>query len=163
MAKQRDTVVNYRNSIFILFAAGLALQEDCDEIVLGVNFDDFQNYHDCRPIFFEMIQNTIQAGITNPVIGSENFEDDLILKEGVRVLDPTKIDIKISTPLIHETKRQTVKRIVEKYGLHVYKNSWSCYNGGLGEFNSKPCLVCPACRERIDAFEFNGYNDPAGY
>ena len=64
---------------------------------------------------------------------------------------------------VGSSKINILKRIVKKYGLDVYKNSWSCYNGGLGKFNGKPCNTCAACIERIDAFEFNGYKDPAEY
>lgn len=49
-------------------------------------------------------------------------------------------------------------RILKKYGVEVYKNSYSCYNGG-----AKQCGKCPACQERKHAFEVNGVIDPVGY
>jgi 7-cyano-7-deazaguanine synthase len=68
------------------------------------------------------------------------------------------MDIRIDTPLVNETKRETLKRIVEQYGIDVYKDTYSCYKG-----HEASCGKCPACIERLDAFEFNGYKDPIKY
>ena len=62
------------------------------------------------------------------------------------------------TPLIHESKEETMARILKKYPVDIYKYSYSCYNGG-----AKQCGKCPACQERKHAFEVNGVIDPVGY
>jgi len=49
-------------------------------------------------------------------------------------------------------------RILKKYGVEVYKNSYSCYNGG-----KEQCGKCPACVERKQAFKVNNVEDPVGY
>jgi 7-cyano-7-deazaguanine synthase len=160
MEEQRTTVVNFRNSIFFLFAAGVALQNDCNYIAAGPNILDLAQYRDCRPIFYKYLQTVIQAGLTQPIKGSENIEVDL-LHDGS--LPDSKIDIKILLPLINETKIETVNRIINKYGVDIYKYSWSCYNGGIGKYNGLQCGKCNACVERKEAFLKNDVIDPTGY
>lgn len=155
MEQQRSTVVPYRNLIFTSLAGAVAQVQGCDTIVLGVNACDFSAYRDCRQEFYDYLNIVLQAGITYPKKGSEYIKDDL-LENGK--LSKDKMDIQIDTPLMNETKRETLKRIVDKYGVDIYKYSYTCYNGG-----AKSCGKCPACIERLDAFEFNGYKDPIEY
>jgi len=159
MDDQRSTVVPNRNMIFLALAASLAQVKGCDVITHGANACDFTAYRDCRSNFFKYMEYAIQAGLTQPIMGCENFKDDLIGGE----LRANCLDIRIETPLIYETKRETLKRIVDKYGVDIYKFSWSCYNGGTEKYNGISCSVCPACQERLDAFEYNGYIDPLEY
>ena len=56
------------------------------------------------------------------------------------------------------TQKLTMARILKKYPVSIYKNSYSCYNGG-----AKQCGKCPACQERKHAFEVNQVLDPVGY
>ncbi len=154
MTQQRSTVVPQRNAIFLLFAAAFAQENDCDEIVHGACAEDFIAYRDCRKEFFESIEKTIQAGRTQPIHGSEHFIDDIV--DGN--INPDKIDIKISTPFLYEKKQDTLKKVVEKWGINVYKLSYTCYNG-----EELSCGKCPACCERIEAFKINGLTDPIYY
>jgi len=168
LTDQVDTVVNFRNTIFTTFAAGYAIQNDCNAVALGVNYADFAAYKDCRPIFYKLLNMALQAGLTETKNGSNLTEDDIIIKGGDFYIPDEKLDIKILTPIIKETKIQTVKRITDKYGVEIYKNSWSCYNGGLGKYknsNGEPvhCGACPACIERKESFDVNGLIDPIEY
>jgi len=155
MDNQRSTVVPQRNAILLLFAAAYAEQNDCDTIVHGACIEDYKAYRDCRDIFFELLTNTIQAGRTQPKKGSEDILDDL---NTYGELPEDKTDILIETPLINETKIETVKRIIGLYGVDVYVDSYTCYNG-----QELQCGVCPACQERIAAFKANGVTDPVKY
>jgi len=156
MTQQRSTVVPMRNSIFLMFAAAYAQVNDCDSIYHGACKEDFESYRDCRPMYFNLMEAAIQAGITQPKIGTEDISDDMY---NVGEFDlPSLIDIKIVTPLIHETKGETMKRILTKYPVDIYKHSYTCYNGVVPS-----CGKCPACIERLNAFKENNVKDPIEY
>jgi 7-cyano-7-deazaguanine synthase len=167
MEDQRSTVVPQRNAIFCLFAAAFAQENGCDEVVHGACVEDYEAYRDCRPEFFTFLESAIQAGRTEPVKGSEYVYNDVVLvnvdvddlkkERYAKVLDD-RLDIQIKTPLINFKKEETVKRIIELFGVDVYADSYTCYNGG-----ELHCGECPACRERLAAFEANGAIDPVRY
>lgn len=159
MTKQRSTVVPQRNAIFLLFAAAFAQENDCDTVVHGAIKEDFEAYRDCRPEFFESIEKTIQLGRTNPKLGPE-YDEELLNSSGwgYSKFKRRNIDIKIETPLINENKADTVKRILAKYGIKAYEDSYTCYNGV-----DPSCGQCPACAERIAAFKANGRKDTREY
>ena len=158
MSKQRSTVVPMRNGIFMMLAASLAQVKGCDVITHGACAEDDAAYRDCRVMFFKFMECAIQAGLTSPVIGSENILEDMIYVENNHLRFPTKIDIRIETPLILEKKETTMARILKSYPVDIYKYSYSCYNGG-----EQQCGCCPACIERKNAFTVNNVIDPVGY
>jgi len=155
MKEQRSTFVPQRNAIFLMYAAAYAEVNNCDTIVHGACQEDFTSYRDCRDIFFKLIEQTIQAGRKQPIKGSEDIKDDM---DQWGCLYSNKIDIEIKTPLIYEKKEDTLKRIVKKYGVGVYEDSYTCYNG-----TEPSCGKCPACQERLEAFKINGIKDPLKY
>lgn len=60
---------------------------------------------------------------------------------------------KIDMPLLDLTDQQLIE-----LGAHMnvpWQKAWSCQLKG-----ERPCLVCPACRRRISAFEAAGIVDP---
>jgi len=165
MKQQRSTVVPMRNSIFLMYAAAFAQVTDCDMIFHGACAEDYSAYRDCRPTYFRLMEAAIQAGITQPKIGLENVEDDMYVnlnKSGVygynKFCLPQRLDITIQTPLINQTKAETMKRILSKYPVSIYEDSYTCYNG-----NDLSCSKCPACVERLNAFKENNVTDPIKY
>lgn len=163
MDEQVKTVVQLRNMMFLTFAASYAAENGCSVIYHGACGEDQKVYRDCRPVFFELLSWAIQAGITTPIIGSDDIRDDLVTDLGVKILDPFKIDIRIETPLIREKKEQTLARILKKWPAEIFKDTWTCYNGGLGKYNGKPCGECCSCQERLAAFKVCGVEDPVEY
>jgi len=165
MNQQRSTVVPMRNSIFLMLAAAVAQVRGCDVIVHGACKEDQAAYRDCRPDFFKFMEMAIQAGITQPKKGNENIVENIALVNKdkkywgeVIGINDMFIDIKIQTPLIKESKSETMARILSKYPVTVYANSYSCYNG-----QAMQCGKCPACQERKAAFDANKVKDPVGY
>lgn len=64
-----------------------------------------------------------------------------------------KNKIQIEAPFTHKSKTEIIA-----LGLSLgvnYKRTWTCYNG-----KEKPCLVCPSCIERKNAFKNNHIPDP---
>lgn len=163
MEEQRSTVVPNRNAIFLMIAAAVAQVNDCDVITHGACIEDYAAYRDCRPEFFDAMQLAIQAGLTNTVLGSEDMTEDIasqIFVDGNNQLNmpETHLDIRIETPLIKETKDQTLARILRTHDASVYEDSYTCYNGGEVQ-----CGRCPACVERQVAFYINKVKDPLEY
>jgi 7-cyano-7-deazaguanine synthase len=158
MAQQRSTVVPMRNAIFMMLAAAVAQVKGCDVITHGACKEDEAAYRDCRPVFFKFLNMAIQAGLTSPINGSEYICNDLRMDTLGTIIPESKLDIKIETPLILESKATTMARILKSYDVSIYEYSYSCYNGG-----EKQCGECPACQERKAAFEVNNVVDPVGY
>jgi len=152
MAEQRSTVVPMRNAIFLMLAASLAQVKGCDAIVHGACAEDYENYRDCRPAFFQYMNLAIQAGLTTPVLGSDDITKDFFLDGEFK---GSRFDIRIKTPLINQKKEATMARILKTWPVDIYKYSYSCYNGG-----EQQCGQCPACQERKHAFEVNQVVDP---
>lgn len=125
---QSATVVPYRNTFIALIAAAYCKANNFNIIYMGPTYEDLENYEDCRPVFFEALQQFI-------------------------LLAGTVHDLEIRTPFITTTKQQIIQM---GQMLQVpYETTWTCYLGG-----DKPCMVCDACRERMDSFRANGMRDP---
>ena len=157
---QRTTNVQLRNMMFMTFAAAYAIENGCSEIYHGSCREDEKFFRDCRPIFFKYLEHTIQAGRTLPINGSENMLNDI---KSNGFVCPDKIDLKIVTPLIDEKKEETLARILKKHDVEIFKDSWTCYNGGLGKYNKLSCGKCCSCQERLAAFDALGIKDPLEY
>ena len=100
--------------------------------------------------------NTIYIGATYEDLASyedcrEIFFDHL---EDTLRLGGTIHDLEIRTPFINMKKKDIV--FLGHTELDVpYELTWTCYEG-----KDKPCLVCDACKERIESFTQNGWRDP---
>lgn len=77
------TFVPMRNAFFLTVAANYALEKDCYDLVTGVCQQDNANYPDCRQVFIEAQESTI-----NTALGIDRF--------------------KIHTPLMDLTKAQSI-------------------------------------------------------
>ena len=130
--------------IYVESVIGSGYEDDVAKLAI----EDKVAYRDCRCEFFNFIETTIQASITNPIKGSERILDDISIESRTNNyrLPEQKTDIIIDTPLIYEKKEETMKRILNKYGVNVYIDSYTCYNG-----NELSCGKCPSCQERFCA------------
>jgi 7-cyano-7-deazaguanine synthase len=129
-----STYVPARNLIFLSTAAAWAEVVGASVICISANQDDYTNYPDCRPEFFNAFELAAN-------MGTRCGEED----KGVRVV----------TPLIQHTKSEIVQ-----LGLDLgvdFSLTWSCYHPQEGD---KPCLRCDACDLRSRAFADIGVDDP---
>jgi 7-cyano-7-deazaguanine synthase len=108
------TYVPFRNANLIAAAVSWAEVIKADRIYLGAVEEDSSGYPDCREIFYENMQKTIETGtLNNP-------------------------PIQIVTPVIHMNKSGIVKLGAE---LNVpFEHSWSCYKNN--EFACGVCDSC---------------------
>lgn len=63
-------------------------------------------------------------------------------------------NLEIRTPFITVCKEQIIRLGHFSFGV-PYENTWTCYRG-----EKDPCMVCDACRERLESFRLNGIQDP---
>ncbi|MEA3421822.1 MAG: 7-cyano-7-deazaguanine synthase QueC [Acidobacteriota bacterium] len=99
---QGATIVPFRNMLFATLAAAYAKANDLNTIYMGTTYEDLAEYPDCRPVFFDSLNETLMLG--------------------------DKIhDLIISTPFMGATKD-----VVIKAGVHLgvdYSKTWTCYLG----------------------------------
>ena len=124
-----NTFVPGRNLIFLTFAAAFAYQHGIEHLITGVAQTDYSGYPDCRSQTIESLQETIRLGMEN--------------------------DVRLYTPLMHKSKKETVELARELGALEAMADTHTCYNGAR-----PPCGQCPACLLRAKGFAEAGIADP---
>ena len=95
-----DSYVPFRNTHIISMAVSWGEVIGASKIYIGAVEEDSSGYPDCRPAYYEAINNLIKVGT----------------KDG---------NIEVKTPLIKMTKKEIILKAVElKAPIHL---SWSCY------------------------------------
>lgn len=128
------TYVPSRNTIFLSIAMAYAETINANQLFIGANAVDYSGYPDCRPEYFNSLQNTLALGTK---IG---------LEEGVV----------INVPLQYLTKSEIIK-LGTRLGV-PYDLTTSCYRGG-----AKACGECDSCLLRLKGFHEAGIQDPIEY
>jgi 7-cyano-7-deazaguanine synthase len=124
--------VPFRNAHLLAAATSWAEVIGATRIYIGAVAEDSSGYPDCRPEFYEAFQRVIEVG-TRP-----------------------ETRIEISTPVIHMSKAEIVRRGLELGApLHL---TWSCYQA-----EEKACGRCDSCALRLRAFRAAGVEDPILY
>ncbi|MDH3339301.1 MAG: 7-cyano-7-deazaguanine synthase QueC, partial [Gammaproteobacteria bacterium] len=98
-----NTFVPGRNLIFLSFAAAYAYQRRIRHLVTGVAQTDYSGYPDCRSQTIESMQETLRLGIES--------------------------DVRVHTPLMHKSKKETVELARELGALDAMADTHTCYNG----------------------------------
>ncbi len=124
-----NTFVPGRNLVFLTFAAAFAWQRDATDLVTGVAQTDYSGYPDCRRETIDALERSLTLG-----------------------MDRT---IRIHTPLMTLTKKETVELAQDLGALESMAFTHTCYNG-----RRPPCGECPACRLRAKGFLEAGIADP---
>jgi len=99
---QAATVVPYRNTFIAMIAAAYCKANGLNIIYMGSTYEDLANYEDCRPVFFEALQQ-------------------LVLVAG------TVHDLEIRTPFITTCKQQIIQ--MGQMMQVPYAYTWTCYKG----------------------------------
>jgi 7-cyano-7-deazaguanine synthase len=113
------SVVEGRNSFFLLAAAVWAKSIGATILYTGVSEADYSGYPDCRAVFIRSQEKTIRLALEWP--------------------------IKIVTPFISMTKEQEWE-LADELGIFdlIRTQTLTCYNGIPGD----GCGECPACKLR---------------
>lgn len=101
-AQQSTTVVPYRNTFLATIAAAYAHKHQLNTIYMGPTWEDLENYPDCRPEYFNVLQKTLRLG---------------------GVLH----DLELCVPFV-ETRKQDIVRVGTRLGV-PYELTWTCYKG----------------------------------
>jgi 7-cyano-7-deazaguanine synthase len=123
------TFVPGRNLIFLTFAAAYAWRRGIGHLVTGVAQTDYSGYPDCREPTIRAVETAISLGMDR--------------------------DIRIHTPLMHLTKKETVELAMRLGALDAMALTHTCYRG-----KRPPCGDCEACRLRAKGFAEAGVDDP---
>jgi 7-cyano-7-deazaguanine synthase len=123
------TFVPGRNLIFLTFAAAYAWRRDIGHLVAGVAQTDYSGYPDCRRGTIDALEQTLALGLERPM--------------------------KIHTPLMNLSKKQTVLLAEDLGAIGVMALTHTCYNG-----RRPPCGECAACILRAKGFVEAGIADP---
>lgn len=126
------TYVPFRNGIFLSLAAAYAESRGIRHLITGFNLIDTPDYPDTTEAFTKKMQDAINQGTSASITGKE---------------------FTIHAPLIGKSKKEIVE-----FGMEIgadYSYSVSCYRG-----EETPCLRCPSCDTRNNAFKQLGMEDP---
>lgn len=130
------TFVPARNILFLTIAANRAAVLGCEVVYTGVCEADFGGYFDCRQRFIDALEVALNEGIYG-----------------------TNTGLKVNTPLMYLTKRETVLTALEVLGEErfneVFEKTHTCYDGVKGG-----CGKCHACHIRDRGFKDAGVIDP---
>ena len=124
-----NTFVPGRNLIFLTFAAAFAYPRGIRELVTGVAQTDYSGYPDCRQTTLHALEQALRLGM--------------------------ECAITIHTPLMFQSKADTVRLAQALGALPALAYSHTCYNG-----QQPPCSECPACQLRARGFTEAGIADP---
>lgn len=134
-----STWVPQRNSIFLSLAFAYAENLDADLIYAGMNVLDYSGYPDCRQVFLQAMEKSLNLASKRFVESGKGFG--------------------LSTPLIKMSKAEIINRGLT---LNVpYQDTWSCYQGP--DELKRACGVCDSCRLRLKGFSEVGVPDPIKY
>ena len=115
-----NTFVDGRNALFLLYAAIYAKSQNIRDIFIGVCETDFSGYPDCRQIFVQSMNVTLNLAMA--------------------------YDFRLHTPLMYLTKKETWA-LADELGVldYIRTRTHTCYLGVDGG-----CHECPSCvlRER---------------
>ncbi|UCH94162.1 MAG: 7-cyano-7-deazaguanine synthase QueC [Candidatus Aminicenantes bacterium] len=126
------TYVPFRNGIFLSLAAAFAESREIFNIITGFNLIDTPDYPDTTTAFTEKMEAAINQGTSASITGKH---------------------FKIHTPLIGKSKKEIIRMGLELGADYSY--SISCYRG-----SEIPCLKCPSCDIRCNAFKQLNKEDP---
>lgn len=101
--KQINTVVPYRNTLFVTVAAAYAETMAISDIYISAVQDDFAAYRDCRREFYDALERALSLGATH------------------------ETDLSIHTPFVHLLKSEVVSQGL-KLGV-PYDLTHTCYEG----------------------------------
>jgi 7-cyano-7-deazaguanine synthase len=120
-----DSVTNgyvpFRNMIMITLLSAYCESYNINNILIGANKNDYDGYWDCRPEFYNYMNNIFNL--------NEKFK------------------VKIITPLTNYTKLD-ILIFAKMFNLQINKDTWTCYNPQWDPkfLDFKPCGQCDACK-----------------
>src|SRR5690606_1890821 len=122
------TFVPGRNLVFLTLAAAWGWPRGIHDLVAGTSQTDYSGYPDCRRDTLDALERTLSLGLER--------------------------DIRIHTPLMRLSKKETVLLAAELGALEAMALTHTCYRG-----ERPPCGTCAACVLRAKGFAEAGVPD----
>ncbi|MEM9401629.1 MAG: 7-cyano-7-deazaguanine synthase QueC [Pseudomonadota bacterium] len=113
-----NTFVPGRNLVFLSFAAALAYQQGCGNLVTGVAQTDYSGYPDCREDTLAALQQALRLGM--------------------------EYEVTLHTPLMHLSKAETVELARDVGALGAMAFTHTCYNGAQPPCGVCPACILRA-------------------
>lgn len=135
-----NTFVPGRNLIFLTYAASYAYTLGIRDLVTGVCQTDYSGYPDCRDETILSLEKALSLGLG---WSTQDFSDR-----------PEK-GLTLHTPLMFQSKADSVRWAVELGAIDSLAFSHTCYEGSF-----PPCGKCPSCLLRQKGFAEAGVEDP---
>jgi 7-cyano-7-deazaguanine synthase len=132
-ANMKQTVVPFRNAIFLSIACGFAESAGAEGLVIAAHGGDHAIYPDCREEFMAAMGDAMRLG--------------------------TYANVELLRPFITMNKGE-IAALGTRLGVD-FKRTWSCYKGGAE--GARHCGKCGTCVERREAFVMAGVTDPTDY
>lgn len=112
MKKPNGVVYEGRNLALISAAIPVACHHNCDEIIIGCNKSDYDDFPDCRPEFVDSLNQVVSVA---------------------------EYPVQVRAPLIDKTKSEVVE-FCRRLDVDISK-TWSCYTPDRGN-ECGSCLAC---------------------
>ena len=125
------TYIPMKNAIYYSLAAAYAEEKSSDCIIGGQNGDDRRLFEDTSEEFFASLQRTISASSPR------------LRRRGLKILRPLK-----------DKSKSEVVALAAGMGVPL-ELTWSCHR-----FGEQHCWRCDGCKQRMEAFEGAGVEDP---
>lgn len=116
ISKPDGLVYSGRNLLLISAAIPIAVEHGANEIIIGCNKSDAENFPDCQPTFIDWVNVAIKAG---------------------------GYGVAVRAPLIKMEKGQVIE-LADEVGLNLAE-TWSCYNP-IDSKPCGECLACQGRR-----------------
>ncbi len=135
-----NTFVPGRNLVFLTYAASYAFTLGIRDLVTGVCQTDYSGYPDCRAATMTSLEQALSLGLGWTV-------PDVPALTGQGLI--------LHTPLMYQSKADSVRWAVQLGAMDSLAHSHTCYEGLF-----PPCGQCPSCLLRIKGFKEAGMSDP---
>ena len=132
---QPPTYVPHRNLLLLSLAAAYAEANGISDVYYGAQAQDEYGYWDCTQEFLTRINAVLALNRATPVL--------------------------IHAPFVSNDKAANIA-LGSSLGVD-FAHTWTCYRGGDGQTEPRPCGTCPSCVERLQAFARAGAADPLDY
>jgi 7-cyano-7-deazaguanine synthase len=135
-----NTFVPGRNLVFLTYAASYAYTLGIRDLVTGVCQTDYSGYPDCRDATMTSLEQALSLGLGWSLPGVPTTAGQ---------------GLSLHTPLMFQSKADSVRWAVELGAMESLAYSHTCYEGLF-----PPCEKCPSCLLRQKGFMEAGVSDP---
>ncbi|MGH9385240.1 MAG: 7-cyano-7-deazaguanine synthase [Vicinamibacterales bacterium] len=159
-----DVYLTGRNLVLLTKAGVVALQKNARRIALGLLAGN--PFPDARPAFFRAMAQAISLGLDHTIEIATPFlmwEKEEVIRRGVELGVPMNLTLSCMNPFIRPGGPGGSGRPGRTGEAGGAGSNVEDSQSDSGEHLPAHCGLCSKCRERRDAFEAAGIEDPTTY